>query len=99
MSFVTLLPSTSSTHSTPLEAYAYQIAKKITPKQAGQVKMRITRVLDIANIKFISELTESRITTAISSLRVLPQTKKKRKAEMPLASPRTRNGYLRAILQ
>lgn len=81
------------------EYYAYQIAKRITPKQADQVRMRITRILDIAKIQFFSDLTESSITTTISSLRVLSQSKKKPTKELPFTSPRTRNGYLRAVLQ
>ncbi|QDT50486.1 Tyrosine recombinase XerC [Symmachiella dynata] len=79
--------------------YAFQISKRITPKQANQVRMRLTRILDMARIRFISDLTESSITEAVSSLRILPQTKKKSTKKLPLASPRTRNGYLRAVLQ
>lgn len=47
----------------------------------------------------MSDLTESRVRIAIASLRLKPKSTKKRPEEMPLASPRTRNSYLRSILQ
>jgi integrase len=81
------------------EYHAFQLANGVTQKQADEVRMRVLRVLDTARVRYMSDLTESRIRIAIASLRLKPKTTRMRPEEMPLASPRTRNSYLRSVLQ
>lgn len=80
------------------EYYEYQIATGITQKQCSEVKGRIIRLIEAMGATKIEDLSESRIQTAVSKLRLVPRTKKKQQKDQPLVSPRTRNTYRKSIL-
>ncbi len=81
------------------EYRAYQIAEGVTEKQANQVTMRATRVLSQTGMTYISDLSESRVRIAISGLTATSTSKKQSHSPRRKISARTRNGYLRAMLQ
>ena len=78
--------------------YDYQIAKQLTQKQADGVRMRINRLFDMADVKCLQDISESRLQVALSKLRRVPSSPDKREEDMPFVSPRTRNIYLRSVL-
>ncbi len=77
--------------------HAHQVATGVTQKQAGEVRRRIIRVFEVAGIKRIEDVSESKIQVTVSGLRALPRTKKKTEADMPLLSPRSRNMHRKAV--
>jgi integrase len=89
---------------TPLAQHAqdyrdYQLSVGTSQKQADQVHSRITRVLDAVGIRYITEMSVSRATTAIDRMRKVPQSPNRKPEMYPLLSLRTKNFYAKAIKQ
>lgn len=78
---------------------AQQLASGTTQKQADQVHSRIRRIIAAVKARQVSDLTVATVTKAISQMRQVPQSPKRKPENYPLISLRTRNFYVRAIKQ
>ncbi len=75
----------------------YQLAQKLTSKEANGNKMKISRICQLAAVGRVEEFTDMRVQMALAKLRCQIKSVNSRPEEMPLVSPRTRNTYLKAL--
>lgn len=79
--------------------HQFQLAKGTSEKQADQVRSRIIRVLERANIKWVTDLSVTQLVKAIDSFRKQPQSPKRKEETYHPIGNRTKNFYAKALKQ